>query len=313
MPLAPGPYTVTATFSYRIGADWAAPEYSLQETVPFDWPPGAIPSETPSPTPTVFQGFTPVADCTGAPDNRPCVGPCGPCNSSVSGYCRGGECVTECAPCTTPTETPTPAPCGQVCDNRPCGEFTCPGSNGLPQTRFCDVSYFGGCQCSPIECPTTPTPTPAPPFGRCRHYDECQQSGGRCLAPGEFPGCGPTPAPVPTLDRCQVDTDCRSRGDAFICTPVDPRTCEFGLACVAGCRTDGDCAVGEACDLTHRCVPHPCTFDADCPALFACPNVSEGQRGCYRRTCVTDPDCLGGFCVTGSCYDQLGACATPPA
>lgn len=37
--LAPGHYTVTARFSYRIGRDWAEPEQELTQTATFDWPP----------------------------------------------------------------------------------------------------------------------------------------------------------------------------------------------------------------------------------------------------------------------------------
>lgn len=215
------------------------------------------------PTATQTPLPTPVLDCSGVPDGQECVGPCGPCNPSVRGYCHAGHCMTECPPCVTAT--------------RP------------------------------------PTPTPTPPIARCRDFDDCQRSGGQCLAPGVFAGCGVTPAPVPTWNQCQEDTDCRSRSDTFICAPVDPRWCQFGLGCVAGCQTDQDCAVGEACNPTHHCVPRPCTSDADCPPLFACADLPEGQRGCHRRACVTDPDCRGGFCVTGSCYEKLGACATPPA
>ena len=457
--LLPGHYTATARFSYSATPEFGAPQYGISETVGFDWPSSSCtadhctPSVTATGSPTlqptpVTPSPTPVLDCSGVPEGQDCIGPCGPCNSSMHGYCHLGQCMTECAPCVTPTPVidcdgaPAYAPCvagcgqgvcyGTVCSAAECtpsvtatatcgesppptcspGELVCSDlrcgqgcscasrTPTLPPTQpvtptptaspypscdgdACDSQndcltygingdtipgHCQHCQCVPINCgevewiygccdfggqqpcytlnegslasqcmymdhgnpegcygsvscnaatglceSARPTPTPTPPAGRCRDSNECQQGGGRCLAPGAFPGCGPTPAPVPTLDRCQVDTDCRSRGEDFICTPVDPRTCEIGLVCVAGCKTDADCAVGEACDPTHRCAPRPCASDTDCPPLFACSDLPEGQRGCYRRTCVTDPDCIGGFCVTGSCYDQLGACATPPA
>jgi hypothetical protein len=160
-------------------------------------------------------------------------------------------------------------------------------------------------------CPPTPTPPP----GRCRDSNECiVQNSGFCLVPGGFPGCGPTPAPVPTWNQCQTDSDCHSRGDTFICAPVDPATCQFGLACMAGCQADSDCRIDQTCDELHRCVARPCASDADCPQLFACLEGSASSLlACQRRGCLLDADCQGGLCVTGYCYDELGTCVLPPA
>jgi hypothetical protein len=181
--LAPGHYIVAARFLYGIGSSFDAPiTQELSETASFDWPPTGSPPETP-PTPrepTTTPYPTPVLDCSGVPDYRPCIGPCAPCNPSVSGYCRSGECVTECAPCVT--ETPTP-----VTDCRGAPAYA-------PCVAGCGTGVCYGALCSASECTpsvtatatprVTPTPTPSP-LGRMRTgFDTRRGRGEETTPPG---------------------------------------------------------------------------------------------------------------------------------
>jgi hypothetical protein len=53
-----------------------------------------------------------MTNCAGAPRYRPCMGPCGPppCEHVIEGFCESDRCVTECAPCYTPTPVPSGVP-----------------------------------------------------------------------------------------------------------------------------------------------------------------------------------------------------------
>jgi hypothetical protein len=154
--------------------------------------------------------------------------------------------------------------------------------------------------------PPTPTPTPAPP--NCRAADDCfdQPTGGLCLAPGEFAGCGPTPAPVPTALACDSDVDCAAHGSTFICLPAYT-SCWIGSACVPGCVADADCPAAQVCKEDHHCESRRCTSDSDCPDQFSCQ-----QSRCARRVCADDVECKGGYCVKHGCYERFGTCAAPP-
>jgi hypothetical protein len=207
--LAPGSYAVTATFSYRIGSDWAAPEYELQETVEFNWPPGGTPPQSPSPSPTAPRVPTPVLDCGGVPDDRPCLGPCGPCHPTVSGYCAQGECRTECPPCVTPTEAPTPTP-----------------THG---------------------CTPTLAPTFEPNGGRCRTIADCDvsQSPGACLSWEDYlarDSCQRTPAPsCDDAGGCPANFTCAPGGVCLRAPCVRDEDCD-GAFCVRG-RCDDELGV----------------------------------------------------------------------
>jgi hypothetical protein len=59
-------------------------------------------------------------------------------------------------------------------------------------------------------------------------------------------------------------------------------------------------------------VAKPCTHDADCPSTsyvdYAC---SAGT--CALKSCRTNADCGGHYCVNGACYPQAGICVPPAA
>ena len=65
------------------------------------------PTSTPcnhEPTATTTPVATPVSDCSGVPDLRPCVDPCG------NGVCQQGHCIGECTPSRTATVSPQTTP-----------------------------------------------------------------------------------------------------------------------------------------------------------------------------------------------------------
>ena len=135
----------------------------------------------------------------------------------------------------------------------------------------------------------------------CRTMADCA-SGWRCLAPGEFLGCGTCYAAY----DCDSDLACRSLGEEFICAQVG---CSCGPICTPGCVSDSGCAPSESCGLDHRCAPRACLLDEDCPINFDC--TGSDDRRCLRKSCIADDQC-DGFCVQHSCYESLGTCAAMP-
>ena len=127
-----------------------------------------------------------------------------------------------------------------------------------------------------------------------------------CLAPGQARDCGLCKN---TPNQCATDADCLLDGGASggtkICDPA-PRYlcyCNSVKICIAGCRSNGDCAAGTACDATHTCQQACVTGDGSCPADYTC-----GSSGtCVRKTCTSDAECSGA-CVNGSCYSSRGTC-----
>lgn len=168
-----------------------------------------------------------------------------------------------------------------------------------------------------IPAPTTsptPTPTPTLPPGRCRGSGDCSIGFERCLEPGGFAGCGIIRA-TPTTGGCNSDSDCASYGDLFVCEYPDPHECYGSLSrlCLRGCMRDKECPPGEACASSHHCVRRPCSLDSDCPQYFACFSFTGSTpKSCERTGCTTDAPCLGGSCVKGECYSELGTCVPIP-
>jgi hypothetical protein len=139
----------------------------------------------------------------------------------------------------------------------------------------------------------------------CHNLHECE-AGARCLAPGEFGGCGYC---QPFEGDCERDSDCE---DGSICTPVKPEACPCNevRVCQPGCLTAADCELGEECTDAGRCRPQRCP-PASCPPLFSCRPIEGRGNGCVRQFCAQDLHCDQGFCVNGACYDTLGTCALP--
>ena len=149
------------------------------------------------------------------------------------------------------------------------------------------------------------------PGSPCRADDDCKVASPYlllCQPPGTAAiGCGLL---CQTPDQCYADSDCppdpRAPGTLQVCheVPTTGCNCPPRHDCRAGCRNNGDCAAGEACnnDLQCQtvCVPGSCAVD------FTCGSDSL----CHRNACTTDAQCSGA-CVYGSCYEAPGTCATP--
>jgi hypothetical protein len=139
----------------------------------------------------------------------------------------------------------------------------------------------------------------------CHDEGECEE-GARCLAPGEFRGCGFC---QPLESDCERDSDCEG---GLICAPVKEEGCPCTEVkiCQPGCDSDDDCAIGEQCDLAKRCGRQRCASEA-CPPFFLCRALPTFGYACIRQPCGQDGDCDGGACVNGACYETLGTCALP--
>ena len=122
-----------------------------------------------------------------------------------------------------------------------------------------------------------------------------------CLGPYNYytGGCLCENAPTCTQDaQCDAGAVCRNvTSGAGNCHGYE------SLLCAAPCTSDGDCAPTDSCTADGHCAPRTC---AECPSYFSC---STGA--CTDPTCSSDTDCLGGYCVLGSCAVSLGACTVP--
>lgn len=167
-------------------------------------------------------------------------------------------------------------------------------------------------------------PAPPPSGAPCHSSADCDSSRFEmCYAPGASPGCGPC---VPPTRTCATDADCvLGDGSTGICQSyVDP--CSHPFACGAGgdltstrciprCTTDASCGEGMHCNADGTCRAQTCMEGYVCPMFTQCGDLAGGDaHGCVRQSCSVDGDCgCGGACLTGSCFDTLGACMPPAA
>ena len=113
-------------------------------------------------------------------------------------------------------------------------------------------------------------------------------------------------------ESCGQDADCQAVDPTTICE-VDRASCGCVPECLPGCQSDGECGPGLTCQ-SARCLPAPCSDDVDCPANFECSSSGGSGQRCRRLECDLDADCApggGGFCVEGTCQEQLGYCQGP--
>lgn len=310
----------------------------------------AVAVETPSPTPT------PSTTCVNTPLIPPyCADHCTPCPTSRAGcftqacvecienpICVSGEtCVPHgflegCCSCATQTPTPIEGTCGDVCDDRACGSFTCPG--GQPQTRFCSVVGPGGNrQCSPIECPTAPaTPTCTPQsINTCRQDQTitCTDLGDHCVVCACVTNT-PTPSATSTCDSCaRIGTATRTptRPPTCACTPTTTATVPTRthtpprLPCIGDCNGDGAVRINElitGVSIALNGAPASACPALDCEgSLFVRVNclisaVGNALHGCRVPTATSTPQAtytaspieIGDTC----CEPSETTCSEPP-
>lgn len=214
----------------------------------------------------------------------------------VIGCCGASECV--------PAGTPPPfCPACPRCDGLDeksciaheaslgCTPFYCPDCHGGQSYVSCLGPNAGTGACGGGACPAG-----------CRSASDC--SGGQeCVAPGASPGCG-----VCRPSDCTTDAQCAS---GQVCDQAPCVCTGSGRACIPACKSAADCGEGQSCTATHHCVPTPCSGASQCPMYFACVFTPGGGQ-CTRRTCASDAECGGGWCVDGACWGALGSCTFPP-
>lgn len=162
------------------------------------------------------------------------------------------------------------------------------------------------------------------PDGACNDTQDCQSTGGACLEPGGFLGCGVCNNNFVT---CTDDSDCGagSVSSDQICERVSPEDCACDSSisiCKDACTQNSDCDAGESCDPDGHCIETPCSTDdisaRACPHNFECVEVVCSVDGdcqvCQRSACDQNSDCANdNVCVNGECYAELGSCQLPPA
>jgi hypothetical protein len=160
---------------------------------------------------------------------------------------------------------------------------------------------------------------PAMAGASCGSDDDCAtpQQSLLCYSPGAPRGsAGSVCYACEGPSDCASDADCvRDGGSAagtMICDVwADARCtpfCSNAKFCVLGCRTDGDCASGQACNERKSCEKTCVSYGGTCPVDFTC----NASGFCRRILCKSDSDCSA-FCVNGACYDTRGTCDYIPA
>lgn len=170
------------------------------------------------------------------------------------------------------------------------------------------------------------------PVNSCNDTQDCQSSGGNCVEPGGFIGCGSCHN---YLVSCAEDSECASGSSGgfedatasrMICERVAPEDCACNpdiSICKPACQESSDCKEGQTCDPDGHCTATPCSpNDASaraCPRNFECEShrvaceVDEACDTCQRIACDQDSECApSGACVNGACHADLGTCQFPP-
>lgn len=165
----------------------------------------------------------------------------------------------------------------------------------------------------------------------CNDNQDCQASGGICIEPGGFVGCGSCQN---YLVSCTEDSQCASGSSGeisddmegrMICERVGPEDCACDpdiSICKPACQENSDCKTGQHCAQDGRCAATPCSTGRDdqraCPQNFKCQPAVFCEAGddcsstCQRIACDQDSECApGGVCVNGACHPELGTCQLP--
>jgi hypothetical protein len=197
------------------------------------------------------------------------------CKSTISTQpSMGCHSVAECGP-TGPAKCCTESPCWPA-SSCPLEPLMCPSaSSRFLCTTDKDCNPGGTCVSSVLGCP------------QCE-YRSCQYPP---------PPCTPSPDSCGPYGRCQPDGGCA------------PTLCTAGYNCDVGsrCNVGGPRADGHGCELV------PCNDGWACGENARCTAPADpGSHGCTTMTCKNDGDCDCGYCVNGTCADNLGTCSFAP-
>jgi len=195
-------------------------------------------------------------------------------NTSSTQHSMWCRSVAECGP-TGPVRCCTESPCwpASAC---PLSPLMCLSANSrlLCMTNQ-DCNPGGTCVSTVSGCP------------QCE-YRSCQYPP---------PPCTQSPDSCGSYGRCQPDGGCA------------PTLCTAGYNCDVGSR----CNVGGPRVDGHGCELVPCNDGWACGENARCTAPADpGSHGCTTMTCKNDGDCDCGYCVNGTCADNLGTCSFAP-
>jgi hypothetical protein len=193
-------------------------------------------------------------------------------NTSATQPSKGCRSVAECGP-TGPVKCCTGGPCWPA-SACPLPPSMCQGGSLLCMTNQ-DCNPGGTCVSTVLGCP------------QCE-YRSCQYPP---------PPCTQSPDSCGSYGRCQPDGGCA------------PTLCTAGYNCDVGSR----CNVGRPRADGHGCELVPCNDGWACGENARCTAPADpGSHGCTTMTCKNDGDCDCGYCVNGTCADNLGTCSFAP-
>ena len=180
---------------------------------------------------------------------------------------------------------------------------TGPADTGLADTGPVDT---GPTDAGPPDTSADVPPKESGYGGPCSAETACKLPS--CIAPGQSPGCGICKQ---VEEGCTADSDCAKGGVKLVCKKV---TCACGgeSACQPGCESNAECATGQFCAPTGKCVALVCKKlgeDPSCPPNFVCQDAANPK--CQRKACTASSACKGA-CVNGFCHDKAGTCMPPP-
>ena len=195
-------------------------------------------------------------------------------NTSSTQPSMGCRSVAECGP-TGPVKCCIETPCWPI-SSCPLSPSMCPSaSSRLLCTTNQDCNPGGTCVSTVSGCP------------QCE-YSSCQYPP---------PPCTQSPDSCSPGGRCQPDGGCA------------PTLCTDGYACslASRCNVGGPRADGHGCELI------PCNDGWACGENARCTAPADAaSHGCTAMTCKSDGDCDCGYCVNGTCADNLGTCSFAP-
>jgi hypothetical protein len=99
---------------------------------------------------------------------------------------------------------------------------------------------------------------------------------------------------------CTSNEDCVNYKGTVCSTGAGAQAADGGPSCRPPCTSNDDCNYWESCQTDGICQPLPCET---CPSYLSC----TGGK-CGPKSCTTDADCPGAYCVDDTCFATLGTC-----